>query len=86
MKKTKPTLKNAGIAQLKPAKQKKLTRAAVSDTLAVVDEASLLADLREIIKAARQRVATVANATHTLVCWHVGRRLLKENLQDGRAA
>jgi DUF1016 N-terminal domain len=32
------------------------------------------------------RVATVANSTQTLLYWHVGRRLLKENLQDGRAA
>ncbi|PIR18340.1 MAG: hypothetical protein COV46_00450 [Deltaproteobacteria bacterium CG11_big_fil_rev_8_21_14_0_20_49_13] len=51
-----------------------------------VNEAALLADLRHLIHAARQRVATVANATHAMVCWHVGRRLLKDNLQDGRAA
>jgi predicted nuclease of restriction endonuclease-like (RecB) superfamily len=51
-----------------------------------LDEASLLADLRNLISSARQRVATVANATHTLLCWHVGRRLLRENLHDGRAA
>ncbi|MDB5352856.1 MAG: hypothetical protein JWN86_4103 [Planctomycetota bacterium] len=35
--------------------------------------------------AARQRIATVANSTHTMVYWHVGRRLLRENLQEGRA-
>jgi predicted nuclease of restriction endonuclease-like (RecB) superfamily len=51
-----------------------------------VNEAALLADLRDLIRTARQRVATVANASHTLLCWHVGRRLLKENLQDGRGA
>ena len=51
-----------------------------------VNEAALLADLRGLIQGARQRVATVANASHTLLCWHVGRRLLKENLQDGRGA
>jgi predicted nuclease of restriction endonuclease-like (RecB) superfamily len=28
----------------------------------------------------------VVNTTQTLLYWHVGRRLLKENLQDGRAA
>jgi len=54
--------------------------------VADVDEARLLADLRDLIKAARQRVATVANSTHTLLCWHVGRRLLRENLLGGRAA
>ena len=55
-------------------------------TTARVDEASLLADLRVLIHSARQRVATVVNATQTMLYWHVGRRLLKENLQDGRAA
>jgi predicted nuclease of restriction endonuclease-like (RecB) superfamily len=53
---------------------------------AVVDEAGLLSDLRTLIQSARQRVATVANSTHALMFWQVGRRLLKENLQDLRAA
>lgn len=53
---------------------------------AMVDEAALLTDLRELIQSARQRIATVANATTTLLYWHLGRRLLTENLQDGRAA
>ena len=52
----------------------------------LVDEARLLADLRDLIRAGRQRVATFANSTHTLLCWHVGRRLLRENLTEGRAA
>lgn len=56
------------------------------DVLAMVDEAALLTDLRELIQSARQRIATVANSTYTLLCWHVGRRLLRENLQAGRAA
>lgn len=64
---------------------KKIARVA-SQPLAVVDEAGLLSDLRTLIQSARQRVATVANTTHTMLFWHVGRRLLKENLQDGRAA
>ncbi len=51
-----------------------------------MDEARLLADLRDLIQAARQRVATVANSTHTLLYWHVGRRLLREDLASGRAA
>ncbi len=49
-------------------------------------EATLLSDLRTLIQSARQRLATAANATHTLLCWQVGRRLLRENLQAGRAA
>jgi len=70
------------------AKKKKTTQITqiTSQPPAVVDEAGLLSDLRELIQSARQRVATVANTTHTMLCWHVGRRLLKENLQDGRAA
>ena len=51
-----------------------------------VNEAALLADLRGLIQTARERVATAANATRTLLCWYVGQRLLKENLQGGRGA
>ena len=51
-----------------------------------VDEVKLLSDLRGLIQAARHRVATVANSTQTMLGWHIGHRLLKDNLQDGRAA
>ena len=51
-----------------------------------IDEAALLGDLRALVQAARQRIATAANATYTQLCWQVGRRLLAENLQAGRAA
>jgi hypothetical protein len=50
------------------------------------DEAALLQDLRTLVRAARQRIATAANATYTQLCWRVGTRLLSENLQAGRAA
>jgi hypothetical protein len=30
--------------------------------------------------------ATVANASTTILCWNVGRLLLRESLQDGRGA
>ena len=50
-----------------------------------VNETALVADLRMLIQSARQRVATVANSTQTLLYWHVGQRLLKETLQDSRA-
>ena len=63
-----------------------LVKTAARQTLTTVDEAGLLTDLRGLIAAARRRVATAANATHTMLCWHVGRRLLKENLDEGRAA
>jgi DUF1016 N-terminal domain len=51
-----------------------------------VDEAGLLSDLRDLITAARRRVASVANAIPSLLCWHVGRRFLRENLHEVRAA
>ena len=86
MKKTKPASPKLSLAPPKPAGQMMRTRTAEPEPPTVVDEASLLADLRALIQSARQRVATVANATQTLLYWHVGRRLLKENLQDGRAA
>ena len=86
MKKIKPTSKSTGIILRKRAGQGIVARAAMSAGLAAVDEASLLTDLRSLIQAARQRVATVANATQTMLYWHVGRRLLKENLLEGRAA
>ena len=86
MKKSRPTSKNTGIISRKRAKQGNITRTAMPGGIAAVDEASLLTDLRSLIQAARQRVATVANATQTMLYWHVGRRLLKENLQDARAA
>ena len=50
-----------------------------------VDEAELIADLRDLIQSARQRIATVANAAQTLLYWRLGRRLVEENLQDRRA-
>jgi hypothetical protein len=34
----------------------------------------------------RHRVASVANSAQTILYWYVGRRLLKENLQEGRGA
>jgi hypothetical protein len=42
--------------------------------------------LRTLVRSARQRLATSANATYTLLCWQLGRRLLRDNLQGGRAA
>ena len=56
------------------------------ETVAVmVDEEALVSELRELVLAARQRIATVANAT-TLLYWNIGSRLLTATLQDGRAA
>lgn len=51
-----------------------------------VNETALLEDLRSLILSARQRISVVANSTTTLLYWHLGQRLLKENLQNQRAA
>ena len=90
MKKGKLTLKHKAKPTQKPASKRarseKLTPATVADVPAIVDEVSLISDLRSLIHAARQRVATVANSTQTMLYWSVGKRLLRENLQDSRAA
>ncbi len=49
----------------------------------VVKNASLVADLREMVRAGRQGVAAVANSTQTMLYWRMGRRLLKEDLRWG---
>jgi predicted nuclease of restriction endonuclease-like (RecB) superfamily len=53
---------------------------------ASVVQTTLLSDLRTLVQSARRGLATVANASVTLLYWRVGRRLLRENLQSGRAA
>ena len=90
MKKGRLTIKQTAKPTRKPSSKRtrseKLTPATAAEVPAIVDEVSLLSDLRSLIQAARQRVATVANSTQTMLYWSVGRRLLRENLQDGRAA
>lgn len=57
----------------------------VAKAPALVNETTLLSDLRTLIQSARQRIAVAASSTTTLLYWHLGRRLLTENLQDERA-
>ncbi len=59
--------------------------AARTDAHETVNESELLSDLRSLIQSARQRVATVANSTTTLLYWHLGRRLLAVDLRHERA-
>jgi hypothetical protein len=66
------------------AKPRKL--APVSKVPAAIDPTALLADLRSLIQSGRQRIASAANSTFTVLCWQVGRRLLREDLEAGRAA
>ena len=49
-------------------------------TPAVVDAIGLLAELRELIHSARQRVATAANAEQTLLYWRLGKRIAMKTL------
>ena len=70
---------------LQTGSQKHASHGAGAQVHVVVDEAALLTDLRELIQSTRQRIATVANSTTTLLYWHLGRRLLAESLQDERA-
>ena len=85
-KKADPSPKQRRPADIRPEDRKPRSLAVGTKAAVVVDEAALLTDLRELIQSARQRIATVANSTTTLLYWHLGRRLLTENLQDGRAA
>ena len=66
----------------KPASAKK----AVTKQAATVNAAApLLADIRSLIDAARAHVAQTANATQTLLYWHVGQRIRREVLNEKRA-
>ena len=51
-------------------------RVSVAKAPARVNESALLSDLRTLIQSARQRIAAAAYSAQTLLCWHVGRRLL----------
>ncbi|MEN9780211.1 MAG: hypothetical protein RL014_1359 [Pseudomonadota bacterium] len=46
---------------------------------------ALLIELRGLIEAARQHVAQTANATQTMLYWHVGQRVQREVLKNERA-
>ena len=46
---------------------------------------ALLTELRGLIESARQHVAQAANATLTMLYWHVGQRIRREVLKDQRA-
>lgn len=78
--------KKSGPSAPKSGERKQRSLTVETKAPAVVDAVGLLTDLRRLIESARQRIAAVAYSTQTLFCWHVGRRLLNDNLQGGRAA
>ena len=69
-KKADPSAKTPGPFALQPEARKQRNLAAETETPAVVDTAGLLSDLRSLIQSARERIATVAYSTQTLLCWH----------------
>ena len=71
---------------LAKSKSKAVVPGSAAKVPAAIDEAALLGDLRTLVQSARQRIATAAYSTQTLLCWHMGRRLDREHLQGGRAA
>lgn len=50
-----------------------------------LDSGALLSELRGLIESARQHVAQTANATQTMLYWHVGQRVRREVLNNERA-
>jgi predicted nuclease of restriction endonuclease-like (RecB) superfamily len=65
------------------AKKGKTDEAALTPPAQVT--APLLADLQQLIRSARERVATAANAGLTMLYWRIGARLRKEVLREQRA-
>lgn len=54
-------------------------------TKPVAASTALLVDIRALIEDARFQVSRAANCALTLTCWRIGKRLLADNLTDGRA-
>ena len=50
----------------------------------VASSDALLHEIRALIEDARRQVAHAANAGLTIAYWRIGKRLLTENLTDGR--
>ncbi len=53
-------------------------------TQLITSSDTLLAEIRDLIENARRQVAHAANAGLTVAYWRIGKRLLTENLTDGR--
>jgi hypothetical protein len=67
------------------AKRKKTPTAEIATGKSVpLGDASLLADLRQLIDAARQQTARAVNSTLVMMYWHVGRRIRDDVLGNDR--
>jgi predicted nuclease of restriction endonuclease-like (RecB) superfamily len=51
----------------------------------IVSSNNLLTELRGLIEQARQHVALTVNSTLTMLYWHMGQRIQREALEEGRA-
>lgn len=56
-----------------------------SNLVTIATTETLLTDLRQIIDAARTRVASTANAELTMMYWHIGERINRDVLANQRA-
>ena len=54
-------------------------------TLSIRTSNTLLHEIRTLIGDARRQVAYAVNGALTMTYWQIGKRLLAENLTDGRA-
>jgi len=74
--------------QLKSVSSNPKTVACKSTTTmqVAINEAQLLDEMRELILTAKRRVASVANSAQVLLYWHLGQRIVREKLVEGRAA
>jgi predicted nuclease of restriction endonuclease-like (RecB) superfamily len=80
-------LRGASVHVTRTARRRVPTAKLAKRPLAVVSAPSkLLADVRRLIEAARQRAATSVNAELTLLYWRIGRRIRTEVLRHARAA
>ena len=71
MKQSSPSSQASKTVALHARTRKRAVKSAGTEVPSIVDEAALLTDLREPIQSARQRIATVANSTTTLLYWHL---------------
>jgi predicted nuclease of restriction endonuclease-like (RecB) superfamily len=69
----------------KPSRPKSRNLAPRVSQLAASSANRLLADVRELIEAARQHVAQTVNSTLVTLYWHVGRRIRQDILGQRRA-
>lgn len=76
-----PSKKNSAKKNSKPQVQP------AQDEIAILPkELELMAEFRELIGSARMRAASALNSEQTLLYWQLGRRIVTEQLTDGRGA